>query len=206
MANKSLLVGITGGSGTGKTYFLKKLEGMFSPEQLCVISQDNYYKDLEFQKVDENGIANFDLPTAIDFSQFAKDLNSLLKGDVVTKEEYVFNNPEVTPKLLTFKPTPIIIVEGIFVNTFEEVSSLLDLKVFIDSHDLIKIKRRIYRDHRERGYDLDDVLYRYENHVLPSYESYVKPQRALADLVVNNNKSCDVAIDVLTAYFNSKMS
>ena len=178
---KPFIVGITGGSASGKTLFLEHLLRSFSPKELCMISQDNYYKPRHLQPIDEQGIANFDTPHSIDFEQYAQDIRIIQGGGTVIREEYTFNNASKTPKMLTFAPAPVVVVEGIFVLYYPELAELLDLKIFIDAKDHIKLKRRIIRDKVERGYDLDDVLYRYENHVMPTYEKYIKPFKNEAD-------------------------
>ena len=203
---KPFIVGITGGSASGKTYFLKSLLKAFAPGQLCLVSQDNYYKARELQATDEKGIHNFDTPDSIDALSFAKEIGYLRLGKVVERLEYTFNNPAVVPEMLVFKPAPVIVVEGIFAFHFPEVSSLLDLKVFIDADEHIKLRRRIVRDHEERGYDLEDVLYRYENHVAPAYKKYIQPYKSEADIVVPNNRGCDKAIELLVAFLKTKVN
>jgi uridine kinase len=202
---KPYLVGITGGSGSGKTYFLHQLMHQIGEENVCLVSQDNYYRPREEQPLDEQGIRNFDMPQSIDEKQYAADLLALCQGKTVVKEEYTFNNPNVVPRLLTFEPRPIIIVEGLFVFYFQEIAQHLDLKLFVDAKAPVKIRRRIIRDNKERGYDLEDVLYRYENHVMPAYERYVEPFRHAADLVVPNNIHCDVALEVITHHLKTKI-
>jgi uridine kinase len=201
---KPFIVGITGGSASGKTLFLEHLLRSFSPEELCLISQDNYYKPKHLQPVDEQGIANFDTPHSIDFEQYAQDIRIIQGGRTVIREEYTFNNATKKPKMLTFAPAPVVVVEGIFVLYYPELAALLDLKIFIDAKDHIKLKRRIIRDKVERGYDLDDVLYRYENHVMPTYEKYIKPFKNEADLIIPNNLNFDRAMDVLRSYLRAK--
>lgn len=200
---KPFTVGITGGSGSGKTYFLQGLSSHFSSDELCLISQDNYYKDREFQPVDENGVKNFDLPQAIDHEAFRDDLAKLKTGQDVIKKEYTFNNPAAESKMLTFKATPIIVVEGLFVQYFDEIASQIDLKIFIEAKDHVKLGRRIKRDQIERGYDLDDVLYRYQQHVMPVYESLIDPLKYNADLVIPNNHHFTKALDVLVVYLRT---
>ena len=202
---KPYIVGITGGSASGKTLFLKSLLGAFSQDEICLISQDNYYKPREQQPVDENGISNFDTPQSIDFHQYALDIASLGRGEPVQKEEYTFNNANVQARNLVFNPSPIIVVEGIFVFYFPEISKLLDLKVFIDAQEHIKLKRRIIRDKEERGYDLEDVLYRYEKHVAPTYAKYIKPFKQDADIIVPNNTNFNKSLEVLVAYLKGKV-
>ncbi len=197
---KPFTIGITGGSGSGKTHFLDGLSSGFSAEQLCLISQDNYYKPREEQPLDQNQVKNFDLPESIDRETFHQDLLALKRGQVVTRKEYTFNNPGKEPRTLIFNPTPIIIVEGLFVQYFEEIVRELDLKIFIEAKDHVKFGRRIKRDRIDRGYDLDDVLYRYQHHVMPVYESLIEPLKHHADIVVPNDHGFDRALDVVSGY------
>src|SRR5688572_2826968 len=128
---KPYLVGITGGSASGKTTFLRKLINSFSPEDICLISQDNYYHPRESQLKDEKGVTNFDLPSSIDGLSYARDVFKISQGESFSRQEYTFNNPNIIPQNLVFKPAPVVIVEGIFVFYFEEVARQLDLKVYI---------------------------------------------------------------------------
>lgn len=202
----SFIIGITGGSGSGKTLFLNRLLESFTDQEVCLISQDTYYRDRDQQPEDEQGVKNFDLPESIDFEEYKRDILALKNGKAVTRKEYTYNNPDAEPKLIVSKPAPIIVVEGLFVLYFKEIADLLDLKVFIDAKDSIKLKRRIIRDERERGYDLEDVLYRYENHVMPTYEQYIRPHKKHADLVIPNHKHFAKAQAVLTAFMRAKIS
>lgn len=204
--NKPYTIGITGGSGSGKTFFLQGLSSLFEVADICLISQDNYYKPRDQQPIDENGIKNFDLPVSIDREAFLMDLLKIKSGQNVIKKEYTFNNPAAEPKLLEFKAAPIIIVEGLFVQYFEEIEKELDLRIFIEAKDHVKLGRRIKRDQVERGYDLDDVLYRYQYHVMPIYESQIEPLKHQADLVIPNNSNFGRALDVLSVYLKSKLS
>ncbi|RFS15931.1 uridine kinase [Emticicia sp. C21] len=199
------IVGITGGSASGKTYFLHQLLSSFSPDETCLISQDNYYRPKPLVPKDANNIENYDLPEAIDFELYAKHVEELKNGKVVQQKEYTFNNPAVVPNILTFNPAPIIVVEGIFVFHSVEVSRLLDLKVFIDAREHVKIKRRIIRDGSERGYDLTDVLYRWENHVAPTYEKFIEPTKYDADIIINNNTHFEKGLAILTAFLKTKL-
>ncbi len=202
---KPYIVGITGGSASGKTFFLHQLLEAFSKEEVCLISQDNYYRTQEFVPKDQNNIENYDLPAAIDFELYAQHIEDLKNGKIVKHKEYVFNNPDIVPKTLVFKPAPIIVVEGIFVFHSQEVARLLDLRVFIDAKEHVKIKRRIIRDNNERGYDLNDVLYRWENHVAPTYDKFIEPTKYEADIIINNNTHFEKGLAILTAFLKSKL-
>lgn len=203
---KPFTIGITGGSGSGKTFFLKNLESRFTNNELCLISQDHYYHPREMQQHDERGIKNFDLPESIDHKQFQQDIQTLKRGEVLKKKEYTFNNPNATPRILEFKPAPVIIVEGLFVQYFPDIEQELDLKIFIEAKDHVKLSRRIKRDNEERGYDLEDVLYRYENHVMPVYETLIKPLKHRADIVIPNNSDFNRALDFLTLAIKARIT
>ena len=202
----SIIIGITGGSGSGKTFLLEEIYRSFQEGDVTIISQDNYYKDRSLQPVDEKGVKNFDTPDSIDHKRFVKDITRLKNGQVVELKSYTFNNPNAESELIVLNPAPIIIVEGIFVQYFETIRNMLDLKVFIEASDHIKIKRRIYRDAQERGYDLDDVLYRYEHHVAPTYQKYIEPGKQESDLIIPNDRHMAKAIEVLVAYLKSQLA
>src|SRR6478609_1068286 len=203
---KPFTVGITGGSGSGKTYFLQGLSNEFKPSEICLVSQDHYYQSREKQLVDENGVKNFDVPEAIDRISLQSDISKLKAGHNIVKKEYTFNNPKLEPKLLEFKTAPIIVVEGLFVQYFPEIEKELDLKIFIEAKDYVKLGRRIKRDQVERGYDVDDVLYRYQHHVMPVYEQLIEPLKHNADIVIPNNSHFDRALAVLVGYLKTKIS
>ena len=156
------LVGITGGSASGKTQFLKSLREKFSEDEVCFISQDDYYKPLEFQVRDENGEVNFDLPEAIEYDRFHTDLLTLLAGKVVKKQSYNFNNPDEEVKWFEFRPAPVIIIEGLFIFHFKDIFDLFSLKIFVDADENIMLRRRMQRDVQERGIPVDMVNYQWQ--------------------------------------------
>ena len=202
---RPFIIGITGGSASGKTLFLSRLMEQFRTDDICLLSQDNYYRPIEHQTKDHNGIENFDLPGAIDDQAFAADIERLRNGEVVSRLEYTFNNTEKVPDMLHFHPRKILVVEGIFVFHFPEVAQLLDLKIFIDARDKIKLKRRIKRDNEERGYDLQDVMYRWKYHVKPTYEEYIRPHKRSCDIVIPNNQHFEKGLDVIVSYLKNQI-
>ncbi|UXX80872.1 uridine kinase [Reichenbachiella carrageenanivorans] len=200
------IVGITGGSASGKTLLLNELRKPFKDDELCVLSQDNYYRPMQEQLVDDHGVENFDIPSSIDHEAFARDIARLKRGETVELYEYTFNKANQEPKVLVHKPAPIIVIEGIFVFYYQEVVDQLDLKVFVDAREYLMIKRRILRDAKERGYDLDDVLYRFENHIMPAYKKYIKPFKHDSDIIIpNNNDSFKNGLGVLTGFLKGKI-
>lgn len=199
------IIGISGGSASGKTLFVNELKKSF-PQGVCFISQDEYYKPIHQQPLDPNGKPNFDTPSSIDIDQFIKDLRLLKEGKTVVKQEYTFNNPGKTPGKITFSPAPVIVVEGIFVLYFQELIRELDFKIFLEAREYIRIKRRLLRDKVERGYDMDDVLYQYEYHVAPTYEKYIAPSREEADIIVPNNTHFANALEMVKGFVERKIS
>lgn len=204
--SKPFIIGITGGSGSGKTTFIEAIRSTFSKKELCVISQDDYYRPKEEQTQDEMGIINFDLPKSIDKKAFYKDIKRLTEGKKVTRTEYTFNNDQKKPKILTFSPAPIIIVEGLFIFHYKKINELLDLKIFLHAKENLKVIRRIKRDRVERNYPLDDVLYRYENHVLPTFEKYLRPYIEKCDIVINNNIKFDAGLNVIMCFLKHHLT
>jgi uridine kinase len=186
--NKPYIVGIAGGSGSGKTFFLKCFLKHFTTDEVCLVSQDDYYFPVAHNMTaEENKLYNFDLPSTIDHDHFERDINDLLAQKPITKQEYTFNNPNAVPKTLIIKPAPIIIVEGLFILHFRKIAETLDLKVFIEADEDIALQRRLKRDLAERGYSNDDVHYKWVNHVVPAYKEYLLPYKGECDKVITNN-------------------
>lgn len=191
------LVGITGGSASGKTFILNEIRKVFSNQELTLISQDNYYKDLKDQIPDENGLVNFDHPNTVDLNLLNQHINELLSGRSVSIREYNFNNPNSCEKILTYHPAPIIIIEGLFVYLTQELNQLLNLRIFIEVDEHIKLARRLRRDVTERGYPVHEILDQYEKDVVPMYRMFVEPLKSKADIILPNNNTYMNGVRVL---------
>ncbi len=200
------IVGITGGSGSGKTTFIRLLMEKLGTDSVTLISQDNYYYPREQQPRDPKGIENFDKPESINFDNFYKDIISLSKGESLTFKEYTFNNPDAVAQTHTIHPSPILLAEGLFVFHHSPIKELVDLSIFIDAEDELRLQRRIIRDKEERGYDLDDVIYRIKEHHMPSYFEFILPHKARVDLVIPNNTDFSKALEVLSSFLKHKIS
>ncbi len=196
--DRPFIVGITGGSGSGKTMFMTKLMEMLP--KASIHCMDNYYKDIDLQPVDENGVENFDMLESIDIEKYKDDLLTLISGKALEIKEYTFNNDKSKAKQITVESNPVILVEGIFVLHYEELRDLMDLKLYVDAPDYLMMSRRIIRDAEERGYDLNDVLYRYQHHVTPAFKSYTEPSKDWADLVIPNHDDFSNALSVISTF------
>lgn len=213
---KPYVVGVTGGSGSGKTTFVRRLAERLG-DGATVFKQDDYYRPQDEQARDERGVHNFDLPASIDSAAMAAEVGRVLAGETVTREEYLFetvyregasgSTGREAPGLLRLAPAPVIVIEGLFVLHEPALRALMDLTVFVDATDVAKLTRRIKRDRVERDLPLEDVLYRYEAHVLPAYEAYVKPHRRVAHVIVNNGaEGFDRGLDLLAGYLEARVA
>jgi uridine kinase len=186
--SKPFIIGIAGGSGSGKTFFLKCFLKHFTDNEVCLVSQDDYYIPVAHTMTkEENKLYNFDLPATIDHQHFEDDIMSLINGNTIVKKEYTFNNPDIVPRMLEIRPAPILIVEGLFILHFKKIAELLDLKIFIEADNDIALGRRLKRDLNERGYSHDDAMYKWVNHVVPAYAEYLLPYKGECDQVIVNN-------------------
>ncbi len=193
--SKPYIIGIAGGSGSGKTFFLNCFLNHFKENEVSLISQDDYYKPMETQPRDANGWINFDLPECIDDVKLLNDLTTLIEGNSYQKKEYTFNVNMDKARMLTINPAPIIIVEGLFIFHYKELASLFDLRVFMDAEEEITLNRRLKRDMKHRGYTHEMIMYQWENHVLPAYKQFLLPYKDAAHLIIENNSH--VADDII---------
>ncbi len=183
------IIGLGGGSASGKTTFVSRLRQEFPESELCIISQDHYYKALSEQIRDDQGEINFDHPNGIDFKRLRKDIRSLMAGKPVRIVEYTFNNPAVFPKEIVYEPAPVVMIEGLFAFADTYLRKMYDYKWFIDTSEEIAFQRRLSRDVKERGMSELEVRYQWTNHVLPAYQAYLYPHKSSADLLISNNLS-----------------
>ncbi|MFM7664036.1 MAG: uridine kinase [Bacteroidota bacterium] len=189
--NTPIVIGICGGSGSGKTTLIKRLQDEIAHLNPALFTMDNYYRPMETQERDENGIINFDLPTALDEEQLSRDLTQLYQGNSIEVKEYFFNTQPVKNVLLTIHPATIILVEGLFLFHYPEVFKLIDWSVYVDVDPKIQLDRRVYRDQSTRGYKHQEIIYQWENHVLPCYKSYIEPYKQRANFVFNNDERAE---------------
>lgn len=183
----SFVIGITGASGSGKTTILKEYAEAFAAYRPAVISLDNYYHPIEKQKVDENGVVNFDLPTAFNMEQFFIDFQNLINGIEVVQREYDFNNSNASFQEVVIKPSKLLFIEGLFVLQNQRLKSEIDYHVFVKANEHTSFERRLNRDTIERGITKDMVKYQWLNHVKVANEKYLYPYENEADMVIDNS-------------------
>jgi uridine kinase len=182
------IIGISGGSGSGKTTVLRNLKKQIPEDHIALVSQDNYYKPQAEQHRDENGMVNYDLPTGIEKERLIHDMNQLLNGNAIEFLEYNFNNPAWEPKKITIQPAPIVVMEGLFVFHFEEIFEKLHHKIYLDAPVELRLERRIRRDLHQRGYPEHEVRYQWDNHVRPAEIEYLEPFVDRCDLVIDSTR------------------
>lgn len=186
--SKPFIMGIAGGSGSGKTFFLNLFLDHFTSDEVCLVSQDDYYFPVGHTMTkEENKVYNFDVPETIDREHFYSDIVKLISGETIYKKEYTFNNSDAVPKILEIKPAPIMIVEGLFIFHFKEIADLLDRRIFIEADEDVALRRRLKRDLEERGYSNEDAKYKWDNHVMPAYKEFLLPYRNICEQVIVNN-------------------
>ena len=202
MNSSSILIGIAGGTGSGKTSIANYLLKKFGSDQLIVIEQDSYYKNNSALSIDERNQQNFDHPDAIDIELFNKQLVSLLGGKSVEIPIYDFSIHNRRNQRQFVKPCRIIVIEGILTLYFDSLRKLMNIKVFVDTPDNIRFKRRLSRDVKERGRTIKSVTNQYEKTVKPMYDQFVKPSRDLADIIITDGVQNKEAIDALMYNIN----
>ena len=185
------IIGISGRSGSGKTTLIREIRNEFSDQDVCILSLDNYYRNRKDQVKDDLGYYNFDLMESFEWDRVVADINHLLSGKKLYQKQYVFNNEDI-PETLEFTPASLLIIEGIFVLAESRIWDLLDYSIIIDADIDTCRKRRLARDVKERNYDREEILHRFNNHVLPSFSELIDPLKSKVDLVLMNEGELEV--------------
>tara|TARA_B110000046_G_scaffold132528_1_gene138986 strand:- start:107 stop:721 length:615 start_codon:yes stop_codon:yes gene_type:complete len=200
-----LVIGIAGGTGSGKTTVVNQIIQELPEGEVCVISQDSYYKDTSHLLFDERTKINFDHPKAIDFDLLVAHLKELKKGNAIEQPIYSFVEHNRTKETITMYPKKVIIVEGILILTHTDIRELFDIKLYVHADSDERLIRRLRRDMSERGRDLDEVLSRYKNTLKPMHQQFIEPTKEFADIIIPNNRYNTVAVDLIRKIINQRL-
>lgn len=198
------ILGIAGGTASGKTTVAKKLKELAEPYgKVAMLRLDDYYKDMSHLCLEERKQINFDHPDSYDFDLILKHIDDLLNNKAVEKPIYDFVLSVRTKETETIEPSDVIIIEGIMIFTCEELRNLFDMKIYVDTPDDIRFIRRLKRDVRDRGRTVESVVNQYLTTVRPMHHSFVEPSKRYADIIIPEGGKNEVAIDLLITKIKS---
>lgn len=200
-----LIIGIAGGTGSGKTTVVRQIINELPSTEVGIISQDSYYKEISNLSYEERTRINFDHPRAIDFELLTSHLKDLKEGNPIKQPVYSFVTHNRTEDVVLTHPRKVMIVEGILILTNPELRDMFDIKIFVHADSDERLIRRLKRDIAERGRDMNEVLNRYQTTLKPMHEQFIEPTKAFADIIIPNDKYNTVAIDVVRAVINQKI-
>ncbi|WMM23255.1 uridine kinase [Tissierella sp. MB52-C2] len=200
---RPLLIGITGGTGSGKSTVSKEIFKSIHEKKITIIEQDSYYKDQSHLTFEERVNTNYDHPFAFDNQLLIKHLKDLLDNKPIEKPIYDFEKHTRKEETEIVEPKDIIILEGILILTEEEIRDLLDIKIFVDTDSDVRVIRRILRDIKDRGRTLDSVILQYMETVRPAHLQFIDPTKRYADIIIPEGGYNKVAVDIIVAKINS---
>ena len=196
---KPLVIGIAGGSGSGKTTVSKEISKRLPADRVLILTEDAYYNDNSALSMDERKKINYDHPNAYDTDLLIEQLQDLLDGKAIEMPTYNFNILSRAKDTIHVEPADIIILEGILVLASEELRKFMDIKLFVDADDDIRFIRRLQRDTQERGRSIDWIISQYLATVKPSYNQFVEPSKKYADIIIPQGGENQVAIDMVSS-------
>ncbi|MDG1397071.1 MAG: uridine kinase [Polaribacter sp.] len=200
-----LIIGIAGGTGSGKTTVVNQILKHLPTDEVCVISQDSYYKATDNLSYDERTKINFDHPRAIDFDLIIEHLIDLKAGKTINQPVYSFVTHNRTKDVIITHPKKVIIVEGILIFNSKSLRDLFDIKIFVHADTDERLIRRVRRDISERGRDIDEVLTRYQTTLKPMHQQFIEPTKNYADMIIPNDRFNTVAIDIVRSVINERL-
>ena len=200
-----LIIGIAGGTGSGKTTVVNQIVKEFANDDVGIISQDSYYKDNKHLSLEERAKINFDHPRAIDFDLLYEHLTKLKNGETIEQPVYSFVQHTRTGDTILTHPRKVMIVEGILIFNDNRLRNLFDVKIYVHADSDERLIRRVRRDINERGRTVDEVLSRYQSTLKPMHEQFIEPTKAYADLIIPNDRRNKVAIDVIISLIKNNI-
>ncbi|WP_100331654.1 uridine kinase [Bacillus xiapuensis] len=197
MKQKPVVIGVTGGSGSGKTSVTRAIDEFFKGHSIMIIEQDYYYKDQSHLSFEERLKTNYDHPFAFDNDLLIEHLNKLLRYEAIDKPVYDYKEHTRSKKTIRMEPKDVIILEGILVLEDERLRDLMDIKLFVDTDADLRIIRRMYRDMKERGRTFESVIDQYIHVVRPMHNQFIEPTKRYADIIIPEGGQNHVAIDLV---------
>jgi uridine kinase len=201
-----IIIGIAGGTGSGKTTVVKEITKQLNSEAITIISQDAYYRDNEHLPLEERQKMNFDHPDSVEFELLIDHIKKLRMGEKIEQPIYSYLTCTRADETITIAPSHIIIVEGILCLTNPELRDLMDIKVFVDCEADLRLSRVIQRDIIERGRGVQQTLNRYEKTVRPMHLQFIEPSKRYADIIIPQGGQNKVAINILTQFIEKQFS
>ena len=200
-----LIIGIAGGTGCGKTTVVEQIIAQLPVDEVCVISQDSYYKDTSDLNYQERVKINFDHPNSIDFDLLLQHLKALRDGASFEQPVYSFVEHNRTGETITTHPKKVVIVEGILILTQPEIRAMFDVNVYVHADSDERLIRRLKRDISERGRNIDEVLTRYQTTLKPMHQEFIEPTKEFADIIIPTNKYNTVAVDLIRTIISERL-
>jgi len=200
-----LIIGIAGGTGSGKTTVVNQILNELPADEVCVISQDSYYNATTNLSYQERTKINFDHPKAIDFDLLVEHLKQLKNNKIIEQPVYSFVTHNRVKDTLITHPRKVVIVEGILIFNSKELRDLFDIKIFVHADADERLIRRVRRDIEERGRDINEVLSRYQNTLKPMHQQFIEPTKNYADIIIPNDRYNTVAVDIVRTVISNKL-
>lgn len=199
----SVVIGIAGGSGSGKTTVQRRVMERFGPRRIALLDHDAYYRDLAHLAPEDRARFNFDHPDALETDLMVAHVDALLAGEAVEKPTYSFETHSRRPETERVEPRPVILIDGILVLAEPALRERMDVKLYVDAPDDVRLMRRIERDLHERGRSIDSILEQYRRTVRPMHLEFVEPSKRHADVIIPRGGRNTVAIDMVLARVQS---
>lgn len=200
-----LIIGIAGGTGSGKTTVVNQIIEELKNQEVDVISQDSYYQDTTHLSFEERKQINFDHPKSIDFDLLVEHLKELKAGNPIEEPLYSFKEHNRTGETRTIHPRKVLIVEGILILTHSDVRDMFDIKIYVHADSDERLIRRLKRDINERGRDLEEVLWRYQTTLKPMHQQFIEPTKEFADIIIPTNRYNTVAVDIVQTIIRERL-
>ena len=200
-----LTLGIAGGTGSGKSTVVEQILNELPVGEVSILSQDSYYKQNDHLSYEERCDINFDHPSAIDFELLRQHLLELKRGNSIEQPVYSFETHNRISDTLITHPKKVVIIEGILIFTEKSLRDLFDIKVYVHADSDERLIRRLKRDMKERGRDLNEVLDRYQSTLKPMHEEFIEPTKSYADIIIPNDRYNTVAIDIVRTVINERL-